>query len=300
MPASPDLVEDLCRRHERAKSERSTWDTTCERIAELYRPERIGFTSQQTPGQDRIRDVYDGEQMDAADELARSMDFMITPKGEAWVAVTTEEDVEEEDDDVTRWLEEASKALLARMYDPAAGLESMLQPSYRDLVTFGAAVAFVGEPKPGALMFRSYHLKDVHWLRDYAGRPDTVFVACSYTARQAQQRGWMCKRVTDLLSQDKVDEKVEFLEVTAPRYERRPGSPMTVDRPWAYYVIERSEKALVEEGGFHEMPWLIPEWEVLSNGDIWSPARRALPDVRTLQQVAKTLIRQGQIGRAHV
>lgn len=295
MPASRDLIDELCRRHQAAKSERTTLDSTWERVAELYRPERTGFTSAQTPGQDRIREVYDGEQMDAADELARSMDYMLTPKGDAWVAVSTEDDGEAEDDDVTLWLEEASKTLLSRMYDPAAGLETMLQIAYRDVVTFGAAVAQVIEPKPGAFLFRPYHLKDVHWLRDYAGRPDTVFVTCEMTARQARQKGWLSRKVNEALQQDKLDEKFTFLEVTAPRVDFRPGSPLSTDMPWAYHVIEMAEKEAVAEGGYNENPWLIPEWEVLANGDVWSPARRALPDVRTLQQVAKTLIRQGQL-----
>ena len=116
MPASRDLIDDLCRRHAAAKAERSTLDSTWERIAELYRPERTGFTSQQTPGQDRIREVYDGEQMDAADELARSMDYMITPKGESWVAVKTEAEVEAEDDEdlAAAWGDALAEA------DPAA------------------------------------------------------------------------------------------------------------------------------------------------------------------------------------
>lgn len=295
MPASRDLVEELCRRHSAAKSDRSTLDSTWERIAELFRPERLGFTSTRTPGDERLREIFDAVQIDCASRLASSMNALITPKGEAWVAVTTEDSAEADDDEVTTWLEESGKVLLARMYDPAANLEGMLQPAYADIVTFGASPCFIAEPRPGALLFRSYHLKNVHWLRDHAGRPDTVFATCEMTARQAKQRGWMGKRVTEALQQDKPDEKLTFVEVTAPRHDFRPGSPLATNRPWAFYVIEQAEKEVVEEGGFHEMPWLIPEWEALSNGDIWSPARRSLADVRMLQQMAKTLIRQAHL-----
>lgn len=295
MPATPDLVEELCRRHDQAKSGRSTLETTWERIAELYRPERLGFTSTPTPGNERLREVYDAIQIDCASRLASSMNALITPKGEAWVSITTEDGTEAEDDETTVWLEEASKVLLARMYDPAANLEGMLQPAYADIVTFGASPCLVAEPRPGAFLFRAYHLKDVHWLRDHAGRPDTVFATCELTVRQAMQRGWKGKRVTTLAEQRKLDEKVTFIEVTAPRYDFKPGSPLSSNRPWAFYVIEKAEKEVVEEGGFHEMPWLIPEWEALSNGDIWSPARRALADVRMLQQMGKTVIRQAQL-----
>ena len=294
MPVSKELVEELCRRRETAKSERSSLDSLWESIREVFRPSAASFTSTMTPGTDRLRTVYDAEPANCASELARAMAYALTPKGQAWAAATTEDEADAEDDEASGWLERCSKRLLSRIYDPDADFEKTLAVVYPSITTFGASVVHIGERRPGAFMFRALDLKDVHWLRDYNGQSDTVFVRCEMTARQARQREWNSKLVAKLIEDGKPEAPVTFLEATFPRHERNPASRLAVDMPFAYVVIDPIEKVAVYEGGYHEMPYCIPEWEVMANGDIWSPARLALPDAKMLQQIVKTLLRQSQ------
>jgi hypothetical protein len=65
--------------------------------------------------------------------------------------------------------------------------------------------------------------------------------------------------------------------------------------PWAsVYVLVEGEKVL-SEGGFHEMPYMVPRWSKMP-GEVYgrSPGMLALPDVKQLNAVVRTTLRAVQ------
>lgn len=284
------------------KEDRQTLDTVWEELAQVYRPQREGFTSQQSQGANRMTQVYDGRQIEDVNQLANSIESMLVPASEKWIEIGTDERIEASDDNAALWLTDCTNKLVDRMYDPRAGLQKAHPQVFGDLVTFGASPLRAGQRSDfSSFLFRSSHLRDVHWYRDEAGLPQTVFSKVTLRMDQVKQlaKGWR-NGVSQATARAMNDEKqqyrkLDFLEVVAPRYDRNPDSAHALDMPFSTYLIEIAARHTCDEGGEHEQPWVIAEWEVLDGGnDIWSPGRRGLPDVLQLQQMAKTVLRAGQ------
>jgi hypothetical protein len=227
---------------------------------------------------------------------------MLVPASEKWIEIGTEERIETSDDEAAQWLADSTDKLVNRMYDPRAGLQKAHPQVFTDLVTFGAAPMRAGQRSDfSAFLFRSSHLRDVHWYADEAGLPEKVYNKLTLRLEQVQQkmgswRNGVSPATQKLMRDDKnKDAKIDFLEVIEPRYERNPNSAHALDMPFASWIIEIKAQFTCDQGGEHEQPWIIPMWEVLDQGnDIWSPGRRGLPDVMQLQQMARTVLRAGQ------
>ena len=60
-----------------------------------------------------------------------------------------------------------------------------------------------------------------------------------------------------------------------------------------YVLVE--EKALLEEGGFDEFPYMVPRWQKVA-GEIYgrSPSMTCLPDIKMVNQMMKTVIKAAQ------
>lgn len=299
MPLTDQDIGDLVERWETAKRDRQTLDSTWDEIARLYRPGSRGFVGTRTVGAtDQAAGVYDSEQARAAKDLSRAMEAQLFPKSERWAEVTTDGEIEADDDEATRWLDISGKRLFGELYNPRTGFQYCVAQTLGDLPVFGAAAAYLSErPTYDGMLLQPMPLSRVHWMRDYAGRPDTIFCCYELTLRQIRQQ-WPDAKLPDeaerAWADGKKDTKRQVLRVVLPRQDHKPGSPFPRDMAWAEAAIDVKAKHVYREGGHQENPWLIPEWEVLENGDIWSPARETLPDVLLLQQQAKTLLRTGQ------
>lgn len=303
MTIGKEEVDRVLERWQTAKSDRSSLESAWQDLAQLFRPSEADITGERSAGNGRQERLYSGHQIGAAEKLARSIEAELMPRDEPWVEITTEEEVEAEDDDAAEWLDEAGQALVRAIYEPKAGFERHNTQVLNDFVVFGAGVGWCGESRDlSRLNFNGIHLKHAWWLRDEAGNADTMFLRDRLTARQAAQR-WtfdnLSPEVRQLLTDNKPETKREFLQVAMPRedYRARPGlkRPLkATELPYATYVIETETRHLVREGGDHEFPYVVPEWAVMDGGDIWSPGRRALPDAKVLQQQMRTLLRSGQ------
>lgn len=295
--AADTEIERILADWQDCKSRRSTMNSMWEEQAELMRPSRLGFAGSRSPGDDRITQVYDGEQIDAAKELADSLEALAMPPHEPWLEASTEGELEADDDDLREWLAEAGKRTHAWIYQPRAGFRRMIRPGLNDIAVFGACAWFAGAREDRtSLRFQSIHLRDLHWLNDVDGRSETTFYHRSLSPAQAVQawpRAKWSREFADKMRDEPHKARVSLLHVVTPRWIRNPRSRRALDMSWRSLVIECETKHLAHEGGLHDNPYGVTELDPMEEGDLWSPGRRAMPDARVLQQIAKTFLRQG-------
>src|SRR5690606_8258094 len=119
---------------------------------------------------------------------------------------------------------------------------------------------------------------------DDAGAIDTVYRRCRWTARQAAMRfgeDKLSKTIRDALKQEREqDKRFDFWHIVEPRKER---DARRRELPILSLYIEAESKHEIEEGGFHELPYVVPRWETAAD-EVYgrSPGMLALPDARTL------------------
>src|SRR3954465_15845496 len=97
------------------KDQRQTLETVWEQLAQVYRPEREGFTSRQPQGASRQTQVYDGRQIEDVNQLANSIESMLVPASERWIEVGTEDNTEGNDDEAAAWLADCTNKLVTRI-----------------------------------------------------------------------------------------------------------------------------------------------------------------------------------------
>jgi len=291
----------LIRRWEQLAAERVSFESTWQDIANhlLGRRDVLGAraTASGAGGARRDACLYDGTSMQAADTLAASLHGLVTNPSMRWFALRLEDASRGEDDVARRWLAAAEDRLYDAFAAPSAGHAQACHEFYLDLGAFGTAGLFLGDAPGKGLVFSARALGELAIAEDAAGRVDTVFRRFALTARQARQE-WgerVGAKVARALAAGRAEERFEFLHAVFPRAERdgarRDGGHMA----FASCYVSLADRAMVAEGGFHEMPYLVARWskdagETYGRGPGWN----ALADQKMLHAMSKTVIKAAQ------
>lgn len=296
----PNDVVELLRRHKTIESNRRQWDTHFQELAEYMLPRRADFTGPRNPGQKRTERQFDGVPMQAARGLASAVDALIKPKTEKWFTASTGDEELDENPEIKEWMEEATDITYDELYASESRFLQRSAEVDNDLVVFGTGVLFIGgRPATGGLLFQSAPLAST-WIAENAdGDIDTVFRRQIFTARQAEQRFGrdnLGTKTREALTNNKADTEFPFLQIVLPRDERNAAKRNNVNMPFASIVIDVESEHKIGESGFHEFPFAVPRWDTAS-GEVYgrSPAMLALPDVKTVNQQAKTILRAGHM-----
>lgn len=292
----PD-VEKLCQEFKAISGQRSVWEQHWEEIAERVLPRQMGFVGDRTPGEKRTQKIFDSRPMVALDRFASVMDSMLTPRQSRWHNLRTTNEALNRDHDVQQWFYQVNNILYHSRYTPKANFAGQNHERWTSMGAFGTGSMFIDfEPGVG-LRYRCVSLRDTFFLENHQGMIDTVYRQFKYTARQAVQR-WgedqMPERILKALETPTNAEKLfGFLHVVKPRRDRDPGRVDAKNMPFASYYIALDDKQMVApEGGYNSFPYSISRYvtapdEVYGRG----PAMMALPDIKMLNEMARTDIR---------
>ncbi len=291
-------VQDVLDRHKRLADGRRLWESHWQELAEYLLPRRADFTRASAPGAKRTEKQFDAVPMQAARGLAAALDGMLKPKTQRWFALRADDDALNEAHEVKLWLRQAEDRLFQAFYAPGSRFLQRSAEVDLDLVVFGTGVMFIGERGDAdGLSFQSLHLGDTFIAENADGEIDTVFRRLRLTARQAAQKfgaDAIGEKTREALERDRQDDRFEFLQAVMPRTERDPEREDGPNMAFASLVVDVGSEHLVGEGGFEEFPFVIPRWDT-ATGEVYgrSPGMLALPDVKTLNQMAKTILEAG-------
>ena len=126
---------------------------------------------------------------------------------------------------------------------------------------------------------------------------DTVFRKYSTTASTAIKR-FGIENVGDFIKktfEKKPDEHVDIMHVVTPNDERDITKLDNTNMPFSSVYVCMQSKMVLSQGGFEEMPYAVPRF-LKSTGEVMgrSPAMIALPDVKMLNLMSKTIIQAAQ------
>ena len=293
-------AKDHIARERKLSEQRSLFDQHWEDLARVMLPRRLGFVTATIDGDRRTEEIYDGTPMQAARGLANAIGGLLRPIGQDWFDVRTAEGVEARSEAASEWLYEAKQRMVAAIDNPASRFRQATAECDHDLVVFGTAVMFAGEAATlNQLSFKTLHLRHVCIALNDDDAVDTVYRRHVFTARQAAQRFGETRlgdKAKDALSKNKPDARFVYLHAVTPRPEGREDAVLARNMPFASVWIEVDSEKEVSEGGFPEMPYIVPRWDTTS-GEVYgrSPGMIALPDANTLQAMGETNLVAGQL-----
>lgn len=292
-------AQDLIRVYDKLKGDRGTWEQHWEEIAERILPRQIGFVGERTSGEKRTQKVFDSKPMIALDRFAAVMDSMLTPRQTKWHNLRTTDERLNADPEVQDWFYRVNNQLYQSRYVPQANFSGQNSERWVSVGAFGTGALFVdGVRERGVfqLRYRCVNLRDLYLLENHQGVIDTVYRCFKFTARQAAQR-WGMDKLPESLQKclenpNKVNDLHDFLHVVKPRTDYSPGRMDAKGKPWASIYIYVKDKVILEEDGYNSFPYSISRY-VTAPDEVFgrSPAMSALPDIKMLNEMAKTDIR---------
>ena len=289
-----DFIKSLVKRYEYLKGRRDNWDTHYQELADYMLPRKADIVRKRSRGEKRMELIFDGTALQAVDLLAASLHGMLTSGATPWFMLDMKDENIGRDDDVREWLQETSQRMM-RAFNQS-NFETEVHGMYVDLVVFGTGCMFA-EMDDGNLRFSTRHISEFYVQENQYGIVDTVFRTYKIPARQAVQR-FGFDEVSDYIRKvfkDKPDEEVEILHAVVPRINRDPNKRDNKNMPFASFYVDMQSKGLLSESGFQEFPYIVPRF-LKATGETMgrSPAMVALPDVKMLNLMSKTIIQAAQ------
>jgi len=293
--AQSDLSKDLLRRFGKLVTQRQTWESHWQEVADYMMPRKADVTKQRSKGDKRSELIFDSSPLHAVELLSASLHGMLTNPSVPWFSLSFKNIDIIDKDAANEWLESATE----KMYEAfnRSNFQQEIFELYHDLITFGTASMFIEEDAEDIVRFSTRHIGEIYISENNKGRIDTVFRKFKISARAAiQQFGE--KNVSNSLRGTAIKdpyEEVTILHVVYPRENYDPKKKDAKNMPFASCYIELDNKNEISQSGFNEFPYVVPRY-LKASFEIYgrSPAMTALPDVKMLNEMCKTTIKAAQ------
>lgn len=279
-------AEQLIKRFSKLEAGKAAWNEKWEEVAGYVRPNKADFVTRRSAGDPATSKLFDSTAIHASNLLAASIHGALTSPATLWFRLAFREDDLNEIDAANEWLEDCAVRMKSAIDE--SRFNSQVNELYHDLIDFGTGNILV-ELEDNRLRLRTFHLSKIAIAEDKDGVVDTLFIEFPYTARQAAQ-AWPdaeMPRIRKALEKDP-DQEFPILLAIFPREGAAEGEVVAKKRPWAGVYISKSDKEVLEETGYYEMPGMVPRWDKRA-GDVYGygPAIVALPDIKTLNEAKR-------------
>jgi hypothetical protein len=292
-----ELAGNLINRVDALDREKAVWNRLWQDVADLVLPRRGKFYyGSITAGQDLQTRIYDSTAPWALEQLASGLHSYLTSPSQRWFKLALPPEMKAqfgEDEQINMWLELCSERMYETFNSNKSNFNTQAHELYLDLGAFGTAVMYIEEDYvQSPVRFCTYHLADCVIDEDAYGKVDTIGRKFQLEGRQALEL-WPQFQSASFVKQALEDPltKHDFVHFVAPRADFDPASPLPKKFRWGSWYIYPQDKLILSESGYREFPFLVPRWTKLT-GERYgrSPAMTALPDIRMVNAMAKTII----------
>ena len=290
---------------------------TMDELAQYIAPDRQGFVTKPSAGEEGREAIFDSTAEDAASTLAAALGSLLTNPATEWFCLGLPGD--EPEGTTADWLVQTTRLMLADFVSPETHFQEETASLYMDLAVFGWGV-FLTEYKDGAgLRFRTIPPSQCAIAENAEGKVDTVVRRYSQTAGQLAEefgaenvsekvqkaleksphdtfevthivmpRAKLPKSIADIAPEHKAG-MAASKDDALPGEEENKGKAKKPLHPFVSLYFETKAKHLLHVGGYFELPYAVPRWSKRS-GEVYGrgPGHAALPSIRILNKVSES------------
>jgi len=290
------MAVQLLKRWTELDTQRSTWESLWQDIADYCVPRKADITRKRSAGDNRAERLFDATAVHSAELLAASLHGMLTNAATSWFSLRYRDPFLDELDEAKEWLQETEEVLYTAL--ARSNFQEQIHELYSDLVTFGTGVMMIEEDDKDDLRFSTRHIAECYLSENDKGRVDTVYRKFKLSARAA----------TDKFGEDKVSQKilklsesnpyelVTLLHVVRPREERDITKSDSQNLPFMSCYLDPEAKQVLSVGGFNENPYLCPRFLKSSYEQNYgrSPSSSSISDIKMINKMSEVSIRSAQ------
>lgn len=290
-----DRAQEYIKRFKKLDEARSNWKSRWQQVGDYIHPVRGDIQTERAPGAPRYTLIYDDTAQRASDILVAGLFSYLTSPHMPWFKLMPRNQGLLLDEQSALWLQDSEQ----RMYCMFAmsNFYKAIAMMYQDLVNINHGIVFIDEDISGKrLVFRNLSPRDVVIAENNLGRVDTLMRKIKWTARQAYQE--FGDKLDEKIKQDaseSPDTKYDFLHVVTPRSDRNKLKKDSKNLPYESTYVCMKEKKILDEGGYHEFPAVIPRWSTYTD-DVYGtcPSIASLNNVKTLNKTIELYIQQSE------
>lgn len=298
MTVDPKRIVD---RYEQVKASRGNWESHWQTVADVVWPEAGQFTGSVTQGTRVNQRVFDATATLALENFAAALFSIMMPAGQRWHRLRVADSRIADDPAVREWCETVVDILFAERERRGSGFYAAQHDAFKSEGAFGTSLTMIDEALEGegaqtrmGIRYQPVPLAQASILVDHAGNLEAVYRCrpMSVWAIKSRWRERTPERIEKDFSQGKYAQEYDVLHVVQPRARDERLGFGAMRYPWASAEILLTDKVLIAESGYHEMPYVLGRYAVNPRETYGrSPAMMVLPDILTLQEQEKTHLR---------
>ncbi|SIO36776.1 portal protein [Halodesulfovibrio marinisediminis] len=282
------------------EAQKQDWEPAWRDVAHYIVPHKGTFGFSDSGSTSRFsKKIIDGTASRSIRILAAGMQSGLTSPAQPWFRLRLVDRDLMEYAPVRLWLD----AVENRIYNELAhaGFYQAAHSMYSELAAFGSANMYMASDEKRPFSFSCLTCGEYAWASDRYGKIDTVLRRTKMTVRQVAalfgEEG-LSATARRMLARDPYN-MIEVGHLVCPREGKSivvsgKSKPFFVGKknmPWASITFEMGTDAttVLNESGFMEFPHLCGRWDVTGMDTYgYSPAMDVMPDVKMLQEMAKS------------
>lgn len=287
-PSELGTTEDLVKRFQAAKKQRSTWQTHLRECYEYALPQRNTMT-QFSRGQKKNEDIYDSTAVVGTQKFASRLQATLIPPWREWsMLVPGSEIPEDEHEKIQPVLDDITKIIFDHINH--SNFATQAHESFLDLaVSTGVLALEENDTAESALEFHSAPLAEIYPEAGPRGTIETVWREHKVPARHID-RLWPGAELSETMKKkasERPDEKCSLIEGTI--YLPKRGY-------WHQCVLEEASKEYIFGQDYDVSPWIVfreyvVPGETLGRGRIM----QVLPDIKTANKVVEYVLKNAAL-----
>lgn len=283
--------KQLVQRFSQLKSERMTWESLWQETADFFLPSRNDINRTVTDGNKRNLRLFDNTGVQSNELLAGALHGLLTNPNAQWFEMTSGDEDLDNEDDVRLWLQK-NTTLLHNVLNNS-NFQTEVHQMYLDECSIGTAAMSILEDDEAVVLFGARHIKEVYVAENNKGVIDELYRCYKWNARQIVDE-WGDQNLPNSVKkayESGSDDKFDILHAVYPRRVKDHSDANPKKMPFVSQYVYMAEQIEAHESGFREFPYAVPRWSKCS-GETYgrSPAMNALPDMKTLNEMTKTVI----------
>ena len=296
--------KSLAKRHGQLKSARSVLDTHCQEIAQLVLPMLATFQMQGTTlqqGEKRTQRLMESTAPLALTRYASAVEGFLTPRGERWSILTTNNKALNNSQRVKVYFDESNDTLFNSRYDPRSGFSTHIHGCMIGVGAFGTTGMFVNgsvkQGQRGALSagttYAGIPLVNLYVSQGTNGQVDTVHREWRHSARNCiADFGDECpKEIRDAAEKDP-DQEFTIVHIVMPNPERIFGAPGPKGMAYASFYLWLDRATIISRGGYRTLRYAIARGPS-APGEHYgrSAAMTVLAEIKSINEMRRSLLR---------
>ena len=292
----------ILNRHSALNAERAIWDTFWQTLGNYFSPRKADITSIEfSPDSQRFDELYDISGISACEVAGNGQMWGITQPNDKWFRLSPPVPLRHIPA-VVAWHAECTEILLEEFLDPAAQFYNQMHEVYLDRSCFGTAVLYGEEGDENNLWFKAFNVGTWSIAENPRGVVDCLFRENPMTLRQMVARFGLDdvakahreNFIKGITGEDPkaLDRQVPIVHAVYPREDqaRKAGSADVLDMAYRDAYVDKKESHMIRESGFPEFPYSVTRWAKWQGNKYgYSPAWKALPEIRQLSELQKNL-----------